>query len=37
MKEKMNYEQPVIEINDLLLEDSIAQSVSGSSLWEELW
>lgn len=34
--ERKVYESPEIIVNELELKDSIAESVSGSSLWEEL-
>lgn len=37
-KEKLDYESPTIEIEELVLEDSIADSgLSGAGLWEEQW
>lgn len=37
MKEKRNYEEPLLEVVEFNFEESIATSTLSTSLWEEIW
>lgn len=37
MKEKLTYQEPIVEVVEIEIENSIAVSGQGVSLWEELW
>lgn len=37
MIQKETYEQPIVEIIEFDLQESIAASTNGAGFWEEIW